>query len=686
MDKYDALENSGNGTKKENQIERKSPLLLFQRWYGIVAFMVMTSMYLFVEKEEPILEASRGGTTKKIPRDQCPSFCDARSDQLLRHHGGDLLDAHFLLETVEKEREKLHKMLREDYGEEAFKSMWVNKENGQVIGANACVSADRDSDVSYVKFRRKLQMRALQVQMKILDERKNLSGCDCSKADPTTRRHRRLQPQVVLPTLPEFYERFVWSTGGHSAAAGHGNLFNETYTAYMERGVKDVFRSIGIDFVGRNYAMGGMDSAPQLALCNEAVYGNDADVITWDFGMTDGAADWKTNLFASRAGVHSNRPVHISISTSGRRYQGRRDMLKLAEDAGVPTLHLLPSVEAEVANGVPDSFGLPDEELAKLGPYARYFKCKGALEKEDKCGDLKYNDNVCPHRKFKASWHPGWRQHAITGNIMALFLTETMIDALKILAQSSQLPRELYAKLLKEENNEYEKYFNSTVPDVTDGFVSPELVAAGLKSQYFFRNKAVCKTSLLPAQTRFLGTLSDGKGKGEAGGYFQGIEEGRAAANPSPEGDRKNMTLVFEARDRQTCPVELNIDHKDYFYSAQDWGWASLIFPGDAEKAAYAPAGFNPVGIVVVCFSKCDWGRCPAGEVSLATFNTDWKMELNGEPVSELSEIDQCFGVKTANGFYHEPTIDGYYELRLWIDKSDSGPRRFARITTVVVI
>ena len=670
--------------RKETKLTEQLPFLQrMQMWYGFVAVLAMAGMYLFVERAEPIVDATVG-VEKKIEADFCAGLCDARSNQHLRRRGGDPLDPHFLLKAVEKEREKLHNMLRDDYGEEAFKLMWLKKENDQVIGEKVCVSPDPPLNVSYIKLRRKLQMKVLQVQIRILDEGKNLEGCDCTISEPAM--HRRLQQRVVLPTIPPFYERFVWVTGGHSSAAGHGNLFNESYTAFMERGVKDVFRSVGIDFVGRNHAMGGMNSAPQLALCNEAVYGNDADVITWDFGMTDGKAHWKTNFFASRTGLHSNRPIHFSIGNRGRNYKNRMGMLKLAEEAGVPTLQLLPNVEADVAVAVPDSFGLSDEELAKLGPYARYFKCKGALEKEDKCGDLKYNVNVCPNRRFKASWHPGWRQHATTGNILALFLTETMIDALKVLIESPEDPRQLYDRLLKEEDVEYAKFFTSTVPDVTEGLISQELVAAGLKSQYFFRNKAICKTALLPAQTRFLGIMTDSKENVEAHGFVQGIEVEQASKNPPREGNRSDMTLVLDTEDRQECPVELNIDHKDYFYCTQDWGWASLFFPGDAEKAAYAPAGFNPVGVVVVCFSRCNWGRCPPGEVSVQTFNVDWKMDLNREPVSELSPIDECFAVKTENGFYHKPNADGQYELRLWIDKSDSVPNRFARIASIVVI
>ncbi|KAI2490217.1 hypothetical protein MHU86_24375 [Fragilaria crotonensis] len=188
-------------TKETKQIERIPFLQQVQRWYGFVALMAMAGMYLFVEKAEPILDATVG-VEKKIKREFCPGLCDARSNQLLRRHGGDLLDPHFLLKAVEKERERLHNMLRDDYGEEPFKLMWINKANGQVIGEKVCVSPDPALNVSYVKFRRKLQMKALKVQIRILDERKNLQGCDCTKSEPVT--HRRLQEKVVLQRSHRF--------------------------------------------------------------------------------------------------------------------------------------------------------------------------------------------------------------------------------------------------------------------------------------------------------------------------------------------------------------------------------------------------------------------------------------------------------------------------------------------------
>jgi hypothetical protein len=55
------------------------------------------------------------------------------------------------------------------------------------------------------------------------------------------------------------------STGGHSAAASHGNFYaTDSYTARMQELVQDLFKDVGITFVGRNYAMGGTSAAVGL--------------------------------------------------------------------------------------------------------------------------------------------------------------------------------------------------------------------------------------------------------------------------------------------------------------------------------------------------------------------------------------------------------------------------------------
>jgi hypothetical protein len=60
-----------------------------------------------------------------------------------------------------------------------------------------------------------------------------------------------LQAQLAGSSNNDNKIPFIWSTGGHSSAAGHGNYYNESYTYNMEKTVKGVFESVGVDFIGR---------------------------------------------------------------------------------------------------------------------------------------------------------------------------------------------------------------------------------------------------------------------------------------------------------------------------------------------------------------------------------------------------------------------------------------------------
>lgn len=144
-------------------------------------------------------------------------------------------------------------MLSEDYGQTTMEAMFFDQdENGHVSsrGRTFFRSGNPESSVSWDRFQRKIMIKILQV------------------------------------LLGQTNVRFVWATGGHSSAAGHGNFYSESYTAFMERAAKDVFAATGIELIGRNYAMGGTSSAMEIALCSKEIFGLDIDVSSWDFGMT----------------------------------------------------------------------------------------------------------------------------------------------------------------------------------------------------------------------------------------------------------------------------------------------------------------------------------------------------------------------------------------------------------------
>jgi len=209
---------------------------------------------------------------------------------------------------------------------------------------------------------------------------------------------------VVTARIP-----FVWATGGHSAAAGHGNLYNESYTAVMEQTVRPIFQAIGIHFSGRNYAMGGTSSSPEIASCVDAIFGQDIDVLSWDFGMTDSRNYAAMQYYFYRAARIKSRPTCIAIHVGGRGSGDRVDAMRELEDRGLTAFYMNETTVQAVTAVIPDTLGLNESDINEMPTHVRAFKCGNQLENGDPgCGPYKYNLNVCPKRKFKAKWHPGW--------------------------------------------------------------------------------------------------------------------------------------------------------------------------------------------------------------------------------------------------------------------------------------
>jgi hypothetical protein len=210
-------------------------------------------------------------------------MCKEKQQERREHHGGDLLSNVELLDLVEDQRNEAIRDLKQKYGPNFFRDLFMP--NG---GLRPVFTAATKSGKSRTRLVRKLQIKLLTVQAALFESSLLEEDCDCLAAESATAEDTRLLEERADKVGPESYlSRFVWATGGHSAAAGHGNLFNESYTAFLESISKPVFQSVGIDFEGRNYAMGGMKSAPTIALCNEAIFGTDADVISWDYGKNE---------------------------------------------------------------------------------------------------------------------------------------------------------------------------------------------------------------------------------------------------------------------------------------------------------------------------------------------------------------------------------------------------------------
>lgn len=81
-------------------------------------------------------------------------------------------------------------------------------------------------------------------------------------------------------------DTFTIVLGGHSAAAGHGNHFLQSYMMQCHKVLEPIFARVGVKLVTKNMAQGGLGTL-QHSLGSGSIYGDDVDVLLWDSAMTE---------------------------------------------------------------------------------------------------------------------------------------------------------------------------------------------------------------------------------------------------------------------------------------------------------------------------------------------------------------------------------------------------------------
>lgn len=279
------------------------------------------------------------------------------------------------LQLFQQAKQRLIDQLKSNdyYGSEHFTNLFVDQETGMF---RTLFPINDTNSQSYKRFVRKIMIKLL-------------------KAASTN---------TVLP--------FVWVTSGNSVGAGHGNLFNESYSSIVQKSLHETMSTLNLDLTVRPYAMSASRSAPELAFCQSEVYGQDIDLLVWHFGLTDMLETERMALFLYRMGLldyatqNDNRPVMMALQIG----TARRDVVESIARMG---LCILQNEDKDILkllkDGVPDTFGMTEEQINAMPPYIRNFKCDKRIEEGDPyCSSDKYTLNLCPERLYQTSWHPGW--------------------------------------------------------------------------------------------------------------------------------------------------------------------------------------------------------------------------------------------------------------------------------------
>ena len=489
---------------------------------------------------------------------------------------------------------------------------------------------------------------------------------------------------------------FVFGIGGPSTAAGHGNLFSQSYGAVLEASLQPIFEALGIHFYAKNYARSAVDSGPQFAMCMNAIFGNELDIVSWDFAITDGIRYSDYELYAQRAGMHRGKPILFSFNPQHKKID------HYLEPAGMARFIIAPNVTSKF----PQSDDLEESELLALPRGVRYFHCKNDKEL---CLDHKWNTTLaCPDKNKvsgQVSWHKGWKDHLLKGHLLASFLIESIVDALDELGNSatnistdpseSEVPlvspsisKEYLDFLLSLEAKDHETFLASPIPQ---NFTALKEKLGPKAYQLFHRSNALCHIADLPTQARFDGLVTENVDMNITylyAGRTTYNDEGAYARNaiPEPREEENLPWLTYNPEYRDKMCEFLRIDASDAFMVRHEDQWMTMTVPNNAENAVFSidKDWKTRAGLIVICdqyFTDLKF-KAPIDTINLVdvinTTEIDSGIKVNGVTVTGAIDIDEskhlCHVLQHQSGIYFPAAkhLKGQYEIKIRVGEKKS--------------
>jgi len=565
------------------------------------------------------------------------------------HETRRLLDLNNKITQFQLAKAKMIEQLKIDYGEDVYSTVFeddvvIYKGNETItqsgsttsIGRNAFMQAN-NANIAWDRMKRKFMIRILRSQIS----------------------NRRIP--------------FVWATAGDQVAAGRGNFFAEQYTIVLQNTVEKVMAAAGIDLKTRPYGMGHSRSAPEIAACCKALFGEDVDLISWDFSTSDANHIWRLEFFAHRVMRMDNHPALLVLQADARR---RVIVDHLAEQGMAILRQDRPYVVGRMLQ-FPDS--RDKKAIAHATDHVKYFRCGIMVETGVGCMDHKFTHNgTCDDRGYQTQWHPGWKWHAFQGKLQALFLVEVLGDALEALKErQGEDPQTTLKELEALEEDEFKAFEASENFLYSKGWTEA-LANTDVTAHRLADSPVYCHTARLPAQARLMGYVTDNPFPDDLGDFDRGMD-----LEYGLNWKTDKMLLSYDKSHDESCPAILHIDYKDFHLATAGYdGYQDLLVPNDIEQEIYG--GFDPLGIILVCGAGCgDSHACPPRSLGFeAITENKASARVNGEPVDHVISYQGCYLLVKKSGDLHW-TADEEGKYTIGIDVTDPG--KYIRIGSVIV-
>mmetsp|Transcript_7821 Transcript_7821/g.16279 ORF Transcript_7821/g.16279 Transcript_7821/m.16279 type:complete len:629 (+) Transcript_7821:194-2080(+) len=504
---------------------------------------------------------------------------------------------------------------------------------------------------------------------------------EVSKERLVRRLTRKLAESLVLEKKET---TFTWVTTGHSSAAGHGNLFNQSYTHTMEQMVSQVFLAVGLTFAGKNYAMGsGMCSAPEQALCMESLYGpgtDNMDVLSWDYDITDGVNTCLTALWGARGAGHPSQPTLVMLDNSMERWP----LVRGLERKGIGVINALEMAEAY--KGVPDYE--KGENQTDLPKSLQHFVCNGTPE-SGLCNHKKWDTSICEKFGGQVRWHNGWKYHhlrgVILGHFMISMLKESVDHLLSLLDVSN--PESVLDIVKSQDEKDREMWINSEMA-LPECKLDKKRGGKDLMTKMWpslHKGNSMCSSALFPSDARLSGIVTGTPGT-FGGKYDRGINEKNAVDRAQNTAEKNiSMAILYCGSPymwNHECYKEFGQkDSQDAFFVSgvkDDKVWHTKTVPNDREYRAFAKGTVASENYIMICVKDCNIGKCKELFKNMIIF-------VDNKKVTKLEPFGACHFLYASEGeetWVSKEDKPGQYEIAIRTSQAD----KIVRVQSFVII